>query len=322
MKTARIISIVCWLVTALILIGLVVWFLTGNLFGFRTGFKFNLPTFHIGSYESLTGPFDAVGTFEAASGDVDSLDVNWVAGSATVTPYDGDTVKVIEYAQRALSDNEKFICSVSGGTLEVKYCTPGWNMVNITKKLEVLVPKTLADQLDILDVDATSAEVTISDFSVSTLSVKEVSGEADISNISADTSEVGSVSGRIDIKNMTTGKLTMGTVSGEIRLEAVTADVLKSGTTSGGQDFGGTFKDIDAGSVSGEIRVTSSVDPDRMNVHTTSGDIIVAIPGSKDLTVSYSSVSGDFNSDIPVRTGGSGAYTFNSVSGDINLKAA
>ena len=94
MKTAKIISIVCWLVTALILIGLVIWFLSGNLFGFRTGFKFNIPAFHIGSFERLTGPFNAVGSFEAPAGDVNSLDINWVAGSATVTPYDGDTKKV------------------------------------------------------------------------------------------------------------------------------------------------------------------------------------------------------------------------------------
>ena len=83
MKTAKIISIICWLITALILIGLAIWFLTGNLFGFNTGFKINIPSFRVGSFENLTGTFSAVGTFEAPAADVDSLDIDWTAGRVT-----------------------------------------------------------------------------------------------------------------------------------------------------------------------------------------------------------------------------------------------
>jgi DUF4097 and DUF4098 domain-containing protein YvlB len=194
--------------------------------------------------------------------------------------------------------------------------------MNVSKKLEVLVPRTLADKLDVLDVNATSADVTISDFSVNTLNVHETSGDSEIANINADSSEIKSVSGTIGIESMTTAQLTMGTVSGEIYLTDVTADSLKANTTSGGQEYGGTFKSVDAGSVSGEIRVTSSIDPDDMKIGTTSGSITVTIPGNTDPVVSYSSVSGRFNSDIPVRTGGSGDYSFKTVSGNINLKAA
>jgi DUF4097 and DUF4098 domain-containing protein YvlB len=320
MKTTKIVSTVCWLITAIILIGLVVMFLTGSLFGIKTGLKINFPFFNIGSFESLTGPFNPVGTFEAPAADVDSLDINWTAGEATITPYDGDTVKVTEFAQRELSDSEKFVCSVNGGTLEVKYCSPG--TMNITKKLEVLVPETIADKLDVLDVDATSAEVTVSDFSVNTFIVHETSGESEITNINAASSDVHSVSGTIGIENMTASKLTMGTVSGEIYLTNVTADLLKTGTTSGDQQLAGTFKSVDLSSVSGEISITSTIDPESIKCGTTSGDITVTIPGSDDLTVAYSTVSGDFRSDIAVRTGGQADYSFSSVSGDINLRAA
>ncbi|NLA87862.1 MAG: DUF4097 domain-containing protein [Clostridiales bacterium] len=322
MKTAKIISIICWLVTALILIGLVIWFLSGNLFGFRTGLKINMPSFHVGSFENLTGSFNAVSTYEAKVGDVDSLDIDWVSGTATLTPYDGDVVKIIEYAQRELADNEKFVCSVSGGTLEVKYHTPGWHTRSITKKLEVFVPMTLADKLDVLDLDATSAEVSISGFKTKTVFVKTVSGTADLSDISADTMDVSSISGTIKIKILTAAKLTTGSVSGKIELTGVTADNLKSGTTSGGQEFEGTFKDVETSSVSGEIYITGSVDPDRIFYHTTSGGITVTIPGSTDPVVSYSTVSGRYSSDIPLRIGNSGTYRFESVSGDIRLKAA
>lgn len=322
MSKTKLATLICWIIVAAALIGLVIWFLSGNLFGFRTGFKFNLPTLHIGSFENLTGPFNAVGSYETKAADVRSLDINWVAGAATITPYDGDVVKVIEYAQRDLSDNEKFVCRVTGGTLEVKYSAPGINMINITKKLEVLVPKTLADRLDVLDVDATSAELKISDMSAKTFNISETSGEADISNVKADSSDMHSVSGTISLTNFTVSNITIETVSGEILLNSVTADSLKTNTISGEQELSGTFKAVDAGSVSGEIQVTSSSNPDRMHIGTTSGGITVTIPGSSDLSVTYSTVSGRFTSDIPVRTGGSGNYSFTSVSGDISLKAA
>ena len=172
-----------------------------------------------------------------------------------------------------------------------------------------------------MDVSVTSANITISDFMVNTLNIREVSGKADISDIKANMSAVESTSGSIDIVNMTTQKLTIGAVSGGIYLSGVTADILISGTTSGGQELSGTFKDVDAGSVSGAIRLSSSIDPDKMFCHTTSGSITVTIPCNTDPTVSYSTVSGRFRSDIPLRFGGSGNYKFKTVSGNIYLKA-
>jgi hypothetical protein len=322
MSTTKLVTLICWIVVAVVVIGLAVWFLTGNLFGFRTGFKVNMPSFNIVSFENLTGPFNPAGSYETSVGNVDSLDIDWVAGSATITPYDGDVIKVTEFAQRDLNDSERFVCGVSGGTLEIKYCAPGVTFNLLTKKLEVQVPKSLADKLHILDVEATSADLKISDFRADTFSVSETSGTSDIANISAATSDVHSVSGTIDIENLTTTGLTLKTVSGEIQLSNVTADSVTAKTTSGGQELAGRFLNVDAGSISGEIRVTSSVDPDTMKVGTTSGGITVTIPGTDSLTVSYSTVSGHFNSDIPVRTSGSADYHFSSVSGSINLRAA
>ncbi len=413
MKTAKIVSIVCWLVTALVLIGLAVWLLTSGVLGsFHWG---NSSSYSI-DFESLKGPFSEAAAYEIPAGDVKKIEINWTTDGAAVTPYDGETIKITEYAQRelatdekleyktsggtlkiefctpgthhnmakkelellvpaALADkvtiedsqfgtytvpaagiqkidvnwtassatitpydgddiqftesasrpmfsDEKLVYNVSGDTLEIKYCSPGININMATKALTLLVPRTLAENLDVLDVDATSAEVTISDFRVNTFNVRETSGGSEITNISAVTSDVSSVSGRINIEKMTASKLTLGTVSGGINLTDITADTLIADTTSGGQELSGTFKDIDAGSVSGAIRVSSSIDPDKMYCHTTSGGISVTVPGNADIIVSYSTVSGRFNSDIPVRTGDSGDYRFTSVSGSINLKTA
>lgn len=321
MKTAKIITIVCWLATAFILIGLAVWLISGRLFGINTGFKIIGPDFHIGISDNLAGPFNEVGTYTIPSDGIDAINVHWTAGDINITPYDGNVIQLTEYARRELGEKEKLDYKVSGGRLEVRYIAPGLS-INITKKIEVLVPKTLAAELKELAVDATSAELYLSGFDVDRLDIQETSGESVISDITADTADVHSVSGEINITSMMASSLTMGTVSGEIKLTGVTADTLKTNTTSGDQSLSGTFKDIDAGSISGEINITSTVKSDRIHCGTTSGDVTVTLPGGTSIDVSYTTVSGQFTSKIPATNSNSAPYSFNSVSGDITIKAA
>ena len=236
MNPTKLVTIICWIAVAAILIGLAIWLLTGNLFGFRTGFQLQGPSFNIGSLRRLTGPFNEVGAYEAVGGEIDSIEVNWVAGTVTIEPYDGEVVKVTEYAQRSLEEDEKFVCGVSGGTLGIKYCTPGLNTINITKRLEVLIPEALADKLDVLDVDATSAEVTISDLSVNTFNIKETSGDTEISNINAQ--NIGNQVRLRQIIYRKHGRVKAGSGArspARIDLSGVTADSLKAKHHLGGQ---------------------------------------------------------------------------------------
>ena len=322
MSTTKLVTIISWIVVAIVLVGLVVWFLTGSLFGIDTGFKLSAPVIQIGGFGKLGDSYNEAGVYTVDADGVHSIDLSWVSGQATVTPYDGSDIKITEYARRELRDNEKLVYNVSGGKLEIRYNHPGITINMISKRIELLVPQSLAKEMDLLKVSATSADLRVSDFTVRTLEIHETSGNSDIANISANSADIHSVSGAVDVNSMTTKSFSAGTVSGRIRLTGVVAETLNTSTTSGGQELSGTFTSVDSGSVSGEIRITSSVNPDSMTCGTTSGGIIVTLPGGGDLTVSYSTTSGRFNSDIPVMTGGSAAYRFTSVSGDIWLKAA
>jgi DUF4097 and DUF4098 domain-containing protein YvlB len=321
MSKAKIVTIVCWILTAAILIGLGVWFLTGNLFRRGGGFHISGPFSGI-NISTLTGPYNEVGSYSVPSGDIRSLDVDWTAGAAKIIPYDGSDIKVTEYAQRELRDNEKLVYKISGGTLEVNYIAPGLSINMITKNLEVLVPKALAAELDRLSVDATSADVTIADFTVKTLDIQETSGTADLDNVKSDEADIGSVSGTITLDTFTAARLTMETTSGEMLLTDATVDNLKSNSVSGGHELQGSFQKIDSGSVSGEIRISSSVNPEKIHCNTTSGGIVVTLPGNADLSVNYNTVSGHFSSEVAVKNAGSAPYNFSTVSGNITLKAA
>lgn len=322
MSKTKIITLICWLITALILIGLVVFFLTGSIFGIRTGLNIQFPTINFGGFENLTGPYKEINTYTVPADGLDSISVDWTAGEIGITPYDGDTVKLTEYARRDLKDNEKLAYNISGSTLEISYHTRSLSIGMPEKKLELLVPQPLAHKLNLLKVNCTSAELKVGGFDVQTLDIAETSGTAEISNIKSSAADIHSVSGTIRITGLTASALTLRTVSGEISLTDVIADTLTSNTTSGWQNLSGSFKSIDAGSVSGEISVISGVVPEKMRFGTTSGDIVVTLPKGGDYTVSYSTVSGNFRSEVPVITAGSAPYVFKTVSGNISLKAA
>lgn len=309
---------VCWIVVAIVLVLLAVWFLTGSLFGLKTG----LPTFSIGSFDNLTGPYNEAGSYTVTAEGVDSLTVTWVAGEASITPYDGDVVKITEFARRDLKENEKLVYTVNGSKLDIRYSKTGFTINTVSKKLELLVPRALAAKLDTLEVSATSADVKISDFSAKTFSVHETSGTTAIANVKARAAAVNSVSGEIGITGLTTDQLTLGTVSGGITLTGVTSGSVKSGTTSGNQLFNGSFSSLEMSTVSGEMTAASSVMPEKITASSTSGTIVMTLPKADSMAVTYSTTSGKFTSDIPVKNSGGAPYKFSTVSGDIHVKAA
>lgn len=321
MSKIKIITIVCWAVTAVILAGLAVALLTGNLFGIRTGFKIGAPTFNIGGFGNMTGTFNKVGSYSVPADGVDSVDIDWADGSISVVPGDGSAILFDEYARRELKDSEKLTYTVSGGTLKIGYTGPRVTISVPTKQLEVQLPAQLAQNLGRLKINSASADLTAKGLNARTLTVQQTSGRTILSDIGAGSASVNTVSGETALTDFNATSLTAGSVSGAITLSGVTADTLGANTTSGSLRIGGTFKDIRAETVSGTIELSDTVDPGTIKCTSTSGTITASLPGSTNPTVSYSTVSGRFRSDIPVRTaGGNAPYRFSTVSGDIYLK--
>ena len=58
--------------------------------------------------EDINASFNETSSYSISSTDFDSVDIQWGygAGSVTITPYDGNEIKVTEYAQRELKKNE------------------------------------------------------------------------------------------------------------------------------------------------------------------------------------------------------------------------
>ena len=356
----RIITTVCWLITGLALTGAAVWFLTGTVYGYRPdkgGFDWDFGI-NIGSMERLTGFYEARGTYNPGIAGVDSININWIAGEVTVKPYDGADFKITEFAQRALYDNEKLQIDVSGGTLAIKFCENGRILRMPQKKLEVLIPRELSGNLNMLTIDSTSGGVYTEEIGAEALKINTMSGRIQLSNATARSQDIDSTSGSIIITQVQADSMRINSMSGSIHvadaaIRSIDVDstsgsinvfgsfdsanlqsmsgrivhnnsaqrsVLDADSTSGSLELSGSFDRVNANSMSGGVTIKSATIPSSLKVDTTSGSIIVSVPDEGTITVNHSSVSGRFSSDIPVTIQNSGAqFELSSMSGSIRI---
>ena len=344
LKTIRVVTVICWVVIFAIFLGLVGWFITGTVFGARPGWvDRNMPfRIGIGGTEILSGPFNIAGTNTADPAGISSINVDWVSGEIVLRPHDGNNIEITELSQRTLRDNERMSVTVSGDTLEIEFLDRRVaNRIGRmpSKNLEILVPRTLSDDLDSLDINSVSGHVDVYGMSITDIDISTTSAGISLSNIISVTTELSSMSGIADISYSSSTTLDIGTVSGRVsaagafntaNLRSTSGNISLNNTTvqsnadidttSGTVELSGAFYSVSTSSTSGRVSIRSIILPSSIGVDTVSGAITVTIPDEGSITVRHSSVSGRFNSVIPVLLQNRGAqFSFSTVSGNVNI---
>lgn len=309
-KTSAMIRIIVWALVALFLTAVLVLGLTGSEWitshlslkgDINFGTVYTYP--HADRYTAGGGAADAAAIRE--------VDINWVAGNVTIIPCDGSEIKFYETGAGEDPDNQMRHW-IENGTLRIQYRASQFSFGFIetdSKQLTVEIPSSMDTSLIDLDIDATSASISVSKISVSKISVNTVSG-----GISLDT--------------LNSSKLTAESVSGSITSKAVTADIVSGSTVSGTCSFTGSFGELSHESVSGSVTITSDICPEEIDCSSVSGNITVCIPENNGFTAEYDTVSGDFRCDFAVTSAKSSAtynrggaeFDFETVSGDIIIE--
>jgi len=323
MNATKIFTIVCWVISALVLVGLTIWFLTGSIFG---GWINNFGSNNIlgtgFSIQSLTGPFDNRYSEAVNTTDLHSIRIDWVAGEVTIIPHNGNDIQITESAQRSLGNNEQMRISTNDGTLNIRFREQGaFGIINMPRKnLEVLVPHGLSEDLRNLSVSTTSGSVYTRDFNATTFNVSSVSATVDVSGIVSNTIDISTTSGTITATSVRAGRLNAGSVSGAVDISEAYVTALDISTTSGRTIAEGEFERVDVSTVSGNTTIRSRVVPAAMDISSVSGAMDIYIPNLGEIAVNHSAVSGRFSSAIPViMQGRAAAYSFSSVSGNTNI---
>jgi len=290
MNTTKIVTILCWLVSAAVIIGFVVWAIINATSGIFGGWHWNTNV-NMEYLDTHTRTIDGIS----------SLEIDWVSGPVIITLHDGDEIIIVEYAQPRIRDNEHVHIVTSGRTLRLEFVRGRARNNTPSKRIEVQIPSAMA---------------------LESVDIRTISGNINASGIDVPDITLRTTSGNIQVRDMEVSTAELRTVSGNIDTNRVEAETITTNTTSGRHELRGTFGRVESRSVSGRIEITSQIVPDRIEARATSGRITVTVPNDGEtIHVQHSTTSGRFESEIPTVTGGSGRAQFElrTVSGRIEI---
>ncbi len=253
----------------------------------------------------------SIGEFSYAASDVNSIEIDWVAGSVEIEQSASETLLVSEDAAAA-KDAEKMHYYVEGGVLKIKYCESGYkgDIDSTNKHLRVEIPNGIR-----LEIESVSAPITMGGVSLSSLSLETVSG-----NVTAETWSC-------------TGSVEVDTVSGSVTVGELTAENFEAESTSGKVNVSKmSVNRVEAESTSGDI-IFGLSKKTTADIETTSGDITLSLLNNDGARVKFKSVSGDLKTEKEYAKGASGydflgtdgvstgtSISVETVSGDLSIK--
>ena len=221
--------------------------------------------------DALDGSYTG-GEIRVPAESITALSIDWVAGDVKIMVTDGEEIVVTEHVDRGIPAEYALLLEADN-TLRIRYSNDVWGNDMPTKDLTVCLPRTVAENLTAVDLSGVSA-----DFAVGKLTVRDA--------FSFDTT-----SGKLEMQSMNApqAKATVSSVSGNVELD-------------------GSFREVKAGSTSGEIDLMLRNAPAAVEVSTVSGEVDVELPAGTGFTLDYSTVSGELECDFPLTKSADGKY--------------
>ena len=213
--------------------------------------------------DALDGSYTG-GEIRVPAESITALSIDWVAGDVKIMVTDGEEIVVTEHADRGIPAEYALLLEADN-TLRIRYSNDVWGIDMPEKDLTVLLPRTVAENLTAVDLSGVSA-----DFAVDKLTVRE--------------------------------SFSFDTTSGKLKTEVLTATGAKAdvNSVSGDIELDGSFREVKAGSTSGEIDLMLRNAPAAVEVSTVSGEVDVELPAGTGFTLDYSTVSGELECDFPL----------------------
>ncbi len=245
---------------------------------------------------------------------VSELEISWVTGSVSVAYHDKDTVSFSETSNQADTETTSLYYRLKNGHLTIHFAKSGRvDLTKLSKDLTVYLPRSLA--LSDLQFSLVSAKATAEGIAAAESKIDTVSGNVAFKDCDLDSLAVNTVSGKVFVTDVGNGLDTIDfdSVSGD--LEIVTDSVSKL--------------EVDSVSASVVCHQRTPASPKTIDFDSTSGNLTLYLPAGVGMTVDFSSVSGDLDSDHAGDWEGDDTFTlgdgscdceFDSISGDLFLK--
>lgn len=234
--------------------------------------------------------FDESNTYSIDADGVNKLSIDWIDGDIQLVAYDGDRIRLEESCKEEIDEDNSLRYKIKNGELYITCCreasyeigilSNSLNGKNLNKPLVVKIPKTLADKLKELQIDAVSSNITADGLTIKEFYASTVSGDVSLSGSYADEVEVDTVSGDMDLAllqcpkdfsvDSTSGNITLRlpsgssfllefeTVSGKPEIKGFDADCLSDDDGFYEYQVGSGRYELDADTVSGDITIIKS----------------------------------------------------------------
>ena len=221
--------------------------------------------------DALDGSYTG-GEIRVPAESITALSIDWVTGDVKIIVTDGEEIVGTEHADRGIPAEYALLLEADN-TLRIRYSNDVWGIDMPEKDLTVLLPRTVAENLTAVDLSGVSA-----DFAVGKLTVRDA--------------------------------FSFDTTSGKLKTEVLTATGAKAdvNSVSGDIELDGSFREVKAGSTSGEIDLKLRNGPAAIEVSTVSGEVDVELPAGTGFTLDYSTVSGELECDFPLTKSVDGKY--------------
>ncbi|MDE7390338.1 MAG: DUF4097 family beta strand repeat-containing protein [Lachnospiraceae bacterium] len=127
---------------------------------------------------------------------IDTLNIFWQGGRVTLTDYNADEYFVEEAATRQLTENERLSYVLDGSTFSVYCTTDNVNIDDAYKKLEIRIPKGIAENLKTVNI-VNSGEVVLKDLKAESITVNGNVGSVKCFSVYADSLGISTGSGDV-----------------------------------------------------------------------------------------------------------------------------
>lgn len=217
--TSKIIRTICYAVIILVIVGLAFWFVAGKILD--NIFDINIIGYRI---EALTGDYVDRASYEAKD-TVTALDIDWVSSNVSIELYVGDTVVFVESCQRELKSGELLKYSEKDGVLKIEFTVDNTLTKMAPKKLTVRIPDSMADEMDRIFVNCSTAGIQIAGFNLNSLELTSDTGKIEVSNMRTTGNIVlHTDTSRISVASLAANSISIESDTGSLELNDLTAE--------------------------------------------------------------------------------------------------
>lgn len=234
-------------------------------------------------------------------GPVSGLRIEWVNGPVEVRAWEGEFLRVAEYASHPLKAGEQLELVEEKGQLRIRWTREKTfrGKMFLKKHLVVEVPQGV--RLEEVRVENVSGPTYLSGIGGDSMRVNTVSGLVECGGLQGENLRVESVSGHVELREVSARELRVSNTSGRVFLHGFGAECLRAETVSGSLSAWGNGENLRLSTVSGPLSLQVGQYPKQGRLHTVSGPMEVALPqGEPGFTAEYSSISGGFSSQFPL----------------------